>query len=90
VVQTLAKYKEEEQEEDRNLEERKLDYVHPSTGQSPQAQSTVGIPPTVVSQDANPFRSQNPSHSSLQKTVQGMIPLTVLNLFSLLQRGGVD
>lgn len=38
---TLAKHKEEEKEEDRNLEERKLDYVHPSTGQSPQAQSTI-------------------------------------------------
>lgn len=43
LVQTLAKYTEEEKGEDRNLEERKLDYIHLSTGQSPQAQSTVSI-----------------------------------------------
>ena len=55
MVQTLAKHKEEDKEEERTLEERRLDYVHPSTGQSPQAQSTVSTPLAVVCRvaDAN-------------------------------------
>ncbi|KAL4078285.1 hypothetical protein V8B97DRAFT_2003522 [Scleroderma yunnanense] len=41
MAKTLAKYKEEEKEEARTLEERKLDYIHLSNGQSPQTQSTT-------------------------------------------------
>lgn len=45
--QTLGKFKEEEEPKERPLEERKLDYVHLSTGAEPQSPSTVclKVPP---------------------------------------------
>ncbi|KAF9241835.1 hypothetical protein BU15DRAFT_87083 [Melanogaster broomeanus] len=40
-LMTLGKFKEGEEPKERHLEERKLDYVHLSTGAAPQPQSTV-------------------------------------------------
>ena len=41
--QTLGKFKEGEEPKERPLEERKLDYIHLSTGAEPQSQSTVSL-----------------------------------------------
>ncbi|KAF8557680.1 hypothetical protein OG21DRAFT_1505177 [Imleria badia] len=40
-LMTLGKFKEGEEPKERPLEERKLDYVHLSTGAEPQSQSTI-------------------------------------------------
>ncbi|KAH7888927.1 hypothetical protein F5I97DRAFT_766769 [Phlebopus sp. FC_14] len=40
-LMTLGKFKEEEEPKERPLEERKLDYVHLSSGAEPQSQTTV-------------------------------------------------
>ncbi|KAF9227154.1 hypothetical protein BS17DRAFT_449913 [Gyrodon lividus] len=40
-LMTLGKFKEEEEPKERPLEERKLDYIHLSTGAEPQSQSTI-------------------------------------------------
>lgn len=39
--QMLGKFKEGEEPKERPLEERRLDYIHLSTGAEPQSQSTV-------------------------------------------------